>query len=102
MAVTCSCPSIPRPVPRLFKSEHTRLPGWTTLTSQAGLELSLNVGRMASMSLSLEIDGFTIPTRITTSPKHGAYEVKRFEGALYLFGSMPESLATPALLRLVM
>ena len=35
-------------------------------------------------------------------PEHGAYEVKRLEGALYLFGSMPESLATPALLRLVM
>ncbi len=34
-------------------------------------------------------------------PEHGAYEVQRLEGALYLYGSMPESLATPALLRLV-
>jgi len=35
-------------------------------------------------------------------PEHGAYKVQRLEGALYLYGSMPESLATPALLRLVM
>jgi hypothetical protein len=34
-------------------------------------------------------------------PEHGAYEVQRLEGALYLYGSMPESLATPALIRIV-
>ena len=34
-------------------------------------------------------------------PEHGAYEVGRLEGALYLYGSMAESVATPALIRLV-
>jgi len=34
-------------------------------------------------------------------PEHGAYEVQRLEGALYLYGSLPESLATPALIRIV-
>lgn len=34
-------------------------------------------------------------------PEHGAYEVKRFEGALFLFGSMEESQATPALLKII-
>jgi hypothetical protein len=34
-------------------------------------------------------------------PRHGAYEVKAFEGALFIYGSMDESLATPALLKIV-
>lgn len=34
-------------------------------------------------------------------PEHGAYEVRRLEGALYLYGSMPESVATPVLIRLL-
>jgi hypothetical protein len=34
-------------------------------------------------------------------PRHGAYEVKAFEGALFIYGSMDESQATPALLRIV-
>jgi hypothetical protein len=33
-------------------------------------------------------------------PEHGGYEVKTFEGALFIFGSMDESQATPALLRI--
>ena len=32
-------------------------------------------------------------------PEHGAYQVKRFEGALFIFGSMDEAQATPALLK---
>lgn len=34
-------------------------------------------------------------------PEHGAYEVKRFQGALFIFGSMEESQATPALFKIV-
>ncbi|MDT7604784.1 MAG: hypothetical protein QOF61_2781 [Acidobacteriota bacterium] len=34
-------------------------------------------------------------------PEHGAYEVKNFEAALYIYGSMDEAQATPALLRIV-
>jgi hypothetical protein len=34
-------------------------------------------------------------------PEHGAYEVKRFQGALFIFGSMDESQATPALVKVI-
>jgi hypothetical protein len=34
-------------------------------------------------------------------PEHGAYEVKQSEAALFIFGSMDEGQATPALLRIV-
>jgi len=34
-------------------------------------------------------------------PRHGAYEVKAFQGALFIYGSMDESQATPALLKIV-
>ena len=34
-------------------------------------------------------------------PEHGAFEVKTFEGALFIFGSMDEAQAVPALLRIV-
>jgi hypothetical protein len=34
-------------------------------------------------------------------PEHGAFEVKTFEGALIIFGSMDEAQAVPALIRIV-
>jgi hypothetical protein len=34
-------------------------------------------------------------------PEHGAHEVTAFQGALFIFGSMDESQATPALVKLV-
>ena len=34
-------------------------------------------------------------------PEHGAYEVKTFQGALFIFGSMDEEKATPTLLKVV-
>ncbi|MDQ4121514.1 MAG: hypothetical protein M3209_08720 [Acidobacteriota bacterium] len=34
-------------------------------------------------------------------PRHGAYEVKTFQGALFIYGSMDEFKATPALLKIV-
>lgn len=34
-------------------------------------------------------------------PEHGAYEVGAFQGALFMFGSMDESQATPALVKIV-
>jgi hypothetical protein len=34
-------------------------------------------------------------------PEHGAYEVKAFEGGLFIFGSMDEAQAVPALIRIV-
>ncbi len=33
--------------------------------------------------------------------RHGAYEIKAYEGALFIYGSMDESQATPALLRML-
>lgn len=33
--------------------------------------------------------------------RHGAYEVKAFQGALFIYGSMDESKATPALLKII-
>ena len=41
------------------------------------------------------------PTARYFLPQHGAYEVNVITGALFLFGSMDESFATPALLRIV-
>lgn len=34
-------------------------------------------------------------------PRHGAFEVRALEGALFIYGSMDESQATPALLRII-
>lgn len=34
-------------------------------------------------------------------PQHGAYHVTKLEGALYIYGSMDEAQATPALLKIV-
>lgn len=34
-------------------------------------------------------------------PRHGAYEVKAFQGALFIYGSMDEAQASPALLRII-
>ncbi len=34
-------------------------------------------------------------------PRHGAYEVKAFQGALFIYGSMDEAQATPALLKII-
>ncbi|HEX8177802.1 MAG TPA: hypothetical protein VF543_22125 [Pyrinomonadaceae bacterium] len=34
-------------------------------------------------------------------PRHGAYKVEAFQGALFIYGSMEESQATPALLKIV-
>lgn len=35
-------------------------------------------------------------------PRHGAYEVKTFQGAHFIYGSMDEAQATPALLKVVL
>lgn len=34
-------------------------------------------------------------------PEHGAYEVKAYEGALFIYGSMDEAQATPALVKII-
>jgi len=57
------------------------------------------------------VDGFDISTAANRwlhypdahyyLTEHGAYEVRRLEGALYLYGSMPESVSTLAIIRFV-
>jgi len=43
----------------------------------------------------------TYPKASYFLPRHGVFEVQTFHGALFLFGSMDESQATPALLKIV-
>jgi hypothetical protein len=60
---------------------------------------------------SLGVEGFDVseagsrwldyPKASYFLPEHGAYEVETFQGALFLFGSMDESQATPALLKIL-
>ncbi len=69
------------------------LRGWVGTLAQRGVE-----------GFDISTAGFRwlhYPHASFNLPEHGGYVVERLEGALYLYGSMPESLATPALLRLV-
>jgi hypothetical protein len=43
----------------------------------------------------------TYPSAKYFLPEHGAYEVNVFQGALFIFGSMDESHATPALINIL-
>lgn len=71
------------------------------------VELSLWVSNLARLAA----EGFDVSTAgerwLSYSnaryflPEHGAYEVKRFQGALFIFGSMDEAQATPALMKII-
>jgi hypothetical protein len=43
----------------------------------------------------------TYPNAHYFLPRHGIYEVKTFEGALFIYGSMDEAQTTPALLKII-
>jgi len=71
------------------------------------VDLRVWVGRLALMG----VDGFDIspaadkwlrfPNAFYFLPQHGAYKVTVDNGAMFLFGSMDEAHATPALLKIV-
>ena len=67
------------------------LADWMHLVTQRALE-GFNTTRAASR-------WFELPDSAASYylPQHGAFHVDRTYGALFLFGSMPESLATPQL-----
>lgn len=64
---------------------------WVMTLAQRGLE-DFDVSEAGERWLSY-------PKAKYFLPEHGAFEVKSFEGALFIYGSMEESQATPALLR---
>jgi hypothetical protein len=65
---------------------------WVETLARRGLE-GFDVSSAGSLWLSYPKASYFLP-------EHGAYNIKKFEGALFIFGSMEESQATPALLRI--
>jgi hypothetical protein len=66
---------------------------WMSVMTQRGTE-GFDISQAATRWLSDPENGFIIP-------EHGDFEVGPFEGAIFLFGSMQEEHATPALLKIV-
>lgn len=66
---------------------------WVTILAHRGVE-GFDVSEAGERWLSY-------PKAYYFLPEHGAYEVKMFAGALFIFSSMDEALATPALLRII-
>lgn len=66
---------------------------WVSTLAQRGVE-GFNISDAATRWLHHPNAGYIIPL-------HGLFEVKHLEGAMFLFGSMDESQATPALLKIV-
>ena len=65
---------------------------WVTMLSRRGFE-GFDVSEPGARWL-------TYPSAKYFLPEHGAYEVKTSEGALFIFASMDESQATPALVKI--
>lgn len=66
---------------------------WVTSLAQRGLE-GFDISQAAARWLNYPNAHYVLPI-------HGLFEVKHLEGAMFLFGSMDEEQATPALLKLV-
>jgi hypothetical protein len=66
---------------------------WVETLAQRGAE-GLDVSEAGNRWL-------TNPNAQYFLPRHGTFEVKAFHGALFIYGSMDESQATPALLKIV-
>lgn len=66
---------------------------WVTTLAGLGLE-GFDTSEAGARWLSYQKGRYFLP-------EHGAYEVKTFEAALYIYGSMDEAQATPALLKIV-
>jgi hypothetical protein len=66
---------------------------WVTTLAQRGAE-GFDISEAATRWLSYPNAHYFLPI-------HGLFEVKHLEGAFFLFGSMDETQATPALLRIV-
>jgi hypothetical protein len=66
---------------------------WVTVLAARGFE-DFNVSEAGSRWLAY-------PQAKYFLPEHGGYEIKTFQGALFIFGSMDESQATPALIKIL-
>jgi hypothetical protein len=66
---------------------------WLTTLAQRGFE-GFNISEAATRWLNHPNASYIIPI-------HGMFEVKHLDGAMFLFGSMDEAQATPALLKIV-
>jgi hypothetical protein len=78
-----------------------------TLVDLSDVDLRVWISRLASLG----VEGFDVseaadkwlrfPNAFYYLPEHGAYKVTVDNGAMFLFGSMDEAQATPALLKIV-
>jgi hypothetical protein len=66
---------------------------WVTVLARRGFE-GFDVSEAGSR-------WFAYPEAKYFLPEHGGYQVDAFKGALFIFGSMDEAQATPALIRIV-
>lgn len=66
---------------------------WVTTLARLGLE-GVDTSEAGERWLSYQKGRYFLS-------EHGAYEVRNFEAALYIYGSMDEAQATPALLKIV-
>lgn len=66
---------------------------WVELLARRGFE-GFDVSEAGNRWLSHPLASYILPI-------HGLFQVKAFEGALFIFGSMDEAQATPALLKIV-
>jgi hypothetical protein len=66
---------------------------WVTTLARRGVE-DFDVSAAGELWLSY-------PKARYFLPEHGAFEVKTFEGTLFIFGSMDEAQAVPALIKIV-
>ena len=66
---------------------------WVTTLAQRGAE-GLDVSEAGARWLAYPKASYYLP-------EHGAYQVKASEGALFIYGSMDEAQATPALLKII-
>jgi hypothetical protein len=73
--------------------EDVDLQVWVTMLARLGAE-GFDVSEAGARWLAL-------PKAEYYLPQHGAYHVTKLEGALYIYGSMDEAQATPALLKIV-
>lgn len=66
---------------------------WVTTIAQRGAE-GFDVSEAGNRWLTYSKAQYFLP-------RHGGYEVRTFQGALFIYGSMEESQATPALLKII-
>lgn len=66
---------------------------WVEITARRGFE-DFDISRLGELWLACSNAEYYLP-------EHGAYKVDKGNAALFIYGSMDESLATPALLKII-